>query len=70
MHRRRRSAVLSSTPSSTSPTSLRRAHHMKGVPPTSATNTQRYSLSAIVIPKLSISDDGDSSDGITAGNHK
>jgi len=28
---------------------------------------QRYSLSAITIPKLSISDDGDSSDGATTG---
>lgn len=68
VQRRRRSAVLPPTPTIVSPTVTRRAHRdIKVAVATAASSAQRYSLSAIVIPKLSISDDGDSSDGAVTG---
>ena len=70
VQRRRRSAVLAPTPTVISPTMSHRAHRDCKVALSSTvnSNTQRYSLSAIIIPKLSISDDGDSSDGAMTGN--
>jgi len=69
VQRRRRSAILAPAPNMTSPTISRRAHRDSKVAVASVNgNTQRYSLSAIIIPKLSISDDGDSSDGAVTGD--